>query len=147
MSYIKTFMEDYLQHNKKEEICKPVPIKYVIYNSYTHHFRSSNVPILNNKFEYLIQVLSTENEFTIFISHPIDDEYFFIELIDHKIAENRIYDYYDFYDIIENEIDISQEYTIFIDCDSNIFNITITKYSSVSLKMIDTFEVIHFSRE
>ena len=65
--------------------------------------------------------------------------------VDCEIAENRIYDYYDFYDIRKNEIDISQEYTVLIDCDSNTFNITTTKYSST--KKIDTFEVIHFSRE
>jgi hypothetical protein len=67
------------------------------------------------------------------------------DLVDCEIAESRIYDYYDFYDIRNNEIDISQEYTIFVDCDSNTFNITITKYSSI--KKIDTFEVIYFSRE
>lgn len=65
--------------------------------------------------------------------------------VDCEIAECRIYDYYDFYDIRKNEIDISQEYTVLIDCDSNTFNITTTKYSST--KKIDTFEVIHFSRE
>ena len=31
MSYIKTFMEDYLRQEK--EIYKPIPIKYIIYNS------------------------------------------------------------------------------------------------------------------
>jgi len=67
------------------------------------------------------------------------------DLVDCEIAESRIYDYYDFYDIRNNEIDISQEYTIFVVCDSNTFNITITKYSSI--KKIDTFEVIYFSRE
>lgn len=145
MSYIKTFMEDYFYQEK--EIYKPITIKYIIYNSQTHQFRSSNIPSLNHKYEYFVKVLNTEYEyeFTIFISHPIEVEYFFIELVDCEIAESRIYDYYDFYDVIKNDIDISQEYTVFIDCDSNTFNITTTKYSSV--KKIDTFEVIHFSRE
>lgn len=65
--------------------------------------------------------------------------------VDCEIAESRIYDYYDFYDIKNNDIDITQEYTVFIDFYSNIFNITTTKYSSI--KKIDTFEVIYFSRE
>jgi hypothetical protein len=143
MSYIKTFMEDYLYQEK--EIYKPIPIKYIIYDSQTHQFRSSHVKILENKFEHFVEILNTDDVFTIFISHPIDDEYFFIELLDCETAESRIYDYYDFYDIRKNEIDISQEYTVLIDCDSNTFNITTTKYSST--KKIDTFEVIHFSRE
>jgi hypothetical protein len=144
MSYIKTFMEDYLYQEK--EIYKPISIKYIIYDSQTHQFRSSHVKILENKFEYFIEILNTDDIFTIFISHPIDDEYFFIELIDCKTAESRIYDYYDFYDIKKNEINITQEYTIFIDCYSNVFNVTITTYSSEP-KVIDTFEVMHFSRE
>lgn len=143
MSYIKTFMEDYFYREK--EIYKPVPIKYIIYNSQTHHYRSSNIPSLNQPCEHSIQVLSTEDEFTILISHPIDDEYFFIELMDCEIVEGKIYDYYDFYDVKKNDIDISQEYTSFIDFESNIFNVTTTKYSSN--KKIDTFEVIHFSKE
>lgn len=145
MSYAKTFIEDYLRQNEEIEIYNPIPIKYIIYNSQTCQFYSANIPILNNQFEYLVRVLTTECEFTIFISHPIDSEYFFIELIDCEIAENRIYDYFDFYDIRKNEIDINQEYTIFIDCNSNVFNTTITKYSSN--KKIDTFEVIHFYKE
>jgi hypothetical protein len=68
------------------------------------------------------------------------------DLVDCKTAESRIYDYYDFYDIKKNEINITQEYTIFIDCYSNVFNVTITTYSSEP-KVIDTFEVMHFSRE
>lgn len=143
MSYIKTFMEDYLRQEK--EIYKPIPIKYLIYNSQTRQFRSSNISSSKQQCEYVVQVLNNKDEFTIFISHPIEAEYFFIELVDCEIAENRIYDYYDFYDIRKNEIDISQEYTVLIDCDSNTFNITTTKYSST--KKIDTFEVIHFSRE
>lgn len=143
MSYIKTFMEDYLRQEK--EIYKPIPIKYIIYNSHTRQFHSSNISSSKQQCEYVVQVLNNRDEFTIFISHPIEAEYFFIELVDCEIAENRIYDYYDFYDIRKNEIDISQEYTVFIDCDSNTFNITTTKYSST--KKIDTFEVIHFSRE
>lgn len=143
MSYIKTFMEDYLRQEK--EIYKPIPIKYIIYNSQTRQFHSSNISSSKQQCEYVVQVLNNRDEFTIFISHPIEAEYFFIELVDCEIAENRIYDYYDFYDIRKNEIDISQEYAVFIDCDSNTFNITTTKYSST--KKIDTFEVIHFSRE
>lgn len=143
MSYIKTFMEDYLRQEK--EIYKPIPIKYLIYNSQTRQFCSSNISSSKQQYEYVVQVLNNKDEFTIFISHPIEAEYFFIELVDCEIAENRIYDYYDFYDIRKNEIDISQEYTVLIDCDSNTFNITTTKYSSI--KKIDTFEVIHFSRE
>jgi hypothetical protein len=145
MSYIKTFMEDYLKQNNKKEIYNPVPIKYIIYNSQTRQFRSSNILALNHQYEYFVKVLNTEDEFTIFISHPIEYEYFFIELVDCEIAESRIYDYYDFYDIKNNDIDITQEYTVFIDCYSNTFNITTTKYSSI--KKIDTFEVIYFSRE
>lgn len=143
MSYIKTFMEDYLRQEK--EIYKPIPIKYLIYNSQTQQFRSSNISSSKQHCEYVVQVLNNKDEFTIFISHPIEAEYFFIELVDCETAEGRIYDYYDFYDIVKNEIDISQEYTVFIDCNSNTFNITTTKYSSV--KKLDTFEVIHFSRE
>jgi hypothetical protein len=143
MSYIKTFMENYFYQEK--EIYKPVPIKYIIYNSQTHNYHSSDVPSSNEKYEYSIPVLRTEDEFTILISHSIDDECFFIELMNCEIVEGKIYDYYDFYYIEKNDIDISQEYTIFIDCESNIFNVTITKY--YSNKKIDTFEVIHFSRE
>ena len=76
MSYIKTFMEDYLKQNNKKEIYNPVPIKYIIYNSQTRQFRSSNIPALNHQYEYFVKVLNTEDEFTIFISHPIEYEYF-----------------------------------------------------------------------
>jgi tRNA G10 N-methylase Trm11 len=145
MSYIKTFIEDYFRENERE-IYNPIPIKYIIYNSQTHQFHSSSIPSINKQYEYSIEVLSSKDEFTIFISHPIDDEYFFIESIDCEIAEGRIYDYYDFYDIVKNDIDISQEYTTLIDYNSmGMFNVTITKYSTK--KKIDTFEVIHFSRE
>jgi hypothetical protein len=140
MSYVKTLMEDYFHHEK--EIYKPVSMKYIIYNLQNNQFRSANIPILDKQFEYLIEVLSNKDEFTIFISHSIDAEYFFIELMDCQIVEDKIYDYYDFYDVNKNDIDISQEYTVFIDCNSNVFNVTTTKY--LSNKKLDTFEILHF---
>ena len=74
MSYIKTFMEDYLRQEK--EIYKPIPIKYLIYNSQTRQFRSSNISSSKQQCEYVVQVLNNKDEFTIFISHPIEAEYF-----------------------------------------------------------------------
>lgn len=71
MSYVKTFMEDYLRQEKFT-----IPIKYIIYNSQTRQFRSSNISSSKQQCEYVVQVLNNEDEFTIFISHPIDDEYF-----------------------------------------------------------------------
>ena len=67
-----------------------------------------------------------------------------MDLILPEVAVRRIYDYYEFYDVTKSEIDISQEYTIFIDCESKGFNVTVTKYSCK--KPIDKFEVIHFCR-
>jgi hypothetical protein len=142
MSYIKTFMEDYFHREK--EIYNPTPIKYMTYNSKTKKFHSANVLTTNQTFEYTVEVLQTEIDFTIFISHPIEEEYFFIDLMDPYIIESKIYDYYDFYDVRTSEINIIQEYTIFVDCDSNIYNIIITKYSCD--KKIDTFEVVSFNK-
>ena len=68
----------------------------------------------------------------------------FIDLMKPDMIKNKIYDYYDFYDVRISEINIIQEYTIFVDCDSNIYNITITKYSCD--KKIDTFEVVTFNK-
>jgi hypothetical protein len=76
MSYIKTFMEDYLKQNDKKEIYNLVSIKYIIYNSQTRQFHSSNIPELNHQYEYFVKVLNTEDKFTIFISHSVEDEYF-----------------------------------------------------------------------
>lgn len=142
MSYIKTFMEDYL--SKNIEIYRPISMKYIIYNLKTKQFRSSNNSSVK-EYEYLIETLCNQDIFTIFISHAIDEEYFFIELTNDKDCEEKIYDYYGFYDIEKNKIDISQEYSVFIDCDTKIFNVTTTKFSSN--KKIDSFEVVHFERE
>lgn len=141
MSYTKTFIEDYFYQEK--EIYNPVSIKYMIYNLKTKQFRTSNTSSIDETCEYILEILSTELDFTIFISHPIEEEYFFIDLMEPKIIESKIYDYYDFYDVRTSEINIIQEYTIFVDCDSNIYNITITKYSCD--KKIDTFEVVSFN--
>jgi hypothetical protein len=142
MSYIKTFMEDYFHQEK--ETYNPIPIKYMTYNSMTNQFHSANVRTTNQPFEYTVEILKTEVDFTIFISHSIEEEYFFIDLMDDDIIESRIYDYYDFYDVRKCDINIIQEYTIFVDCDLNVYNVTITKYSCQ--KKIDTFEVVHFSK-
>lgn len=144
MSYTKTFMEDYLDSMKIKDIYKPIPINYLIYNLQTNQFRSSDKPSFNQQFERMVEVLSTEKDFTVFISHPIDEEYFFIDITDSDTTQSRIYDYYDFYDVTKNEITIIQDYTVFIDCNSNVYNATITKYSCE--KKIDTFEVVHFSK-
>ena len=145
MSYAKNFINDYFRN--PEEIYKPTPINYLIYNVHSGKFRSSNIPIFNHECEHLIETLATDNEFTIFISHSIDTEYLFVELTTLKISEERIYDYYNFYDISQDEIDIVQEYSVFIDCSSNVYNITTTKYSSAKNKNIDSFEIVHFSEE
>ena len=142
MSYTKTFIEDYFYQEK--EIYNPVSIKYMIYNLKTKQFRSSNTSSIDETCEYILEILSTELDFTIFISHPIEEEYFFIDLMKPDMIKNKIYDYYDFYDVRISEINIIQEYTIFVDCDSNIYNITITKYSCD--KKIDTFEVVTFNK-
>lgn len=143
MSYAKTFMSDYLYN--PQEIYQPIAIKYIIYNLETNKFRSSNISTLY-EFEYSVEILITEDNFTIFMSHPIEKEYFFIELaVSNDEIEEKIYDYYEFYDLKKSEIDISQEYSVFIDCDLNIFNITTTKFSSN--KNIDTFHIVHFSKE
>ena len=141
MSYVKTFIEDYsFKSNKHYDECF---IKYIIYNLKTKKYYSSNIPSLNSYNEYSMEVFD-DKIFTIFIANSIDEGNLFIDLILPEVAELRIYDYYDFYDVTKTEIDITQEYTIFIDCESKGFNVTITKYSSK--KPIDTFEVIHFSR-
>jgi hypothetical protein len=142
MSYNKTFMEDYFHREK--EIYNPIPIKYMTYNSKTKQFHSTNVLTTNEPFEYTLEVLQTEIDFTIFISHSIEEEYFFIDLMDDDVIESRIYDYYDFYDVRKCEINIIQEYTVFVDCNSYVYNLTITKYSCQ--KKIDTFEIVHFSK-
>jgi len=141
MSYVKSFMKDYLF--KGGEMYDVHSIKYVIYNLKTKKYYSSNVASLNDCNEYSMEVFD-DKIFTIFIANSIDEGNLFIDLILPEVAERRIYDYYDFYDVTKSEIDITQEYTIFIDCESKGFNVTITKYSSK--KPIDTFEVIHFSR-
>ena len=141
MSYAKTFMEDYLEY--KQIVYKPIPINYIIYNTKTKKFRSNKMPSSDNE-EHTIEILDNEINFTIFISHPIEEEYFFIELMDNDTIENRIYDYYDFYDIRKSEITIVQDYSVFIDFQFNVYNITTTKYSSE--KKLDTFEVVHFSK-
>lgn len=143
MSYVKTFMEDYLCNKSVETYC-PVPIKYIIYNLKTNQFRSSNNSSVNEH-EHSIETLCDQDNFTIFISHAIDEEYFFIESTNKENCEEKIYDYYGFYDVEKNKIDISQEYSVFIDCESKVFNITTTKFSSN--KKIDSFEVVHFERE
>ena len=78
MSYTKTFIEDYFYQEK--EIYNPVSIKYMIYNLKTKQFRSSNTSSIDETCEYILEILSTELDFTIFISHPIEEEYFFIDL-------------------------------------------------------------------
>lgn len=141
MSYVKSFMKDYLF--KGNEMYDNYSTKYVIYNSKTKKYYSSNVPSLDDYNEYSMEVYD-DRIFSIFVADSIDECNSFVDLILPEVAERRIYDYYDFYDVTKSEIDISQEYTIFIDCESKGFNVTITKYSSK--KQIDTFEVIHFSR-
>lgn len=143
MSYVKTFIEDYLFNKTTETYC-PVPIKYIIYNLKTKQFSSSN-SLSTNENEYSIETLCDQDNFTIFISHAIEKEYFFIESTNKENCEEKIYDYYGFYDVEKNKIDISQEYSVFIDCEMKVFNITTTKFSSN--KNIDSFEVVHFERE
>ena len=140
MSCVKTFITDYLEKN--EEIYIPTPIKYIIYNSQTNQFYSTKMQTILEIDEHLIETSIEKKNFTIFISHPNDEEYLFIEC-DIDNPEEKIYDYYDFYDIRQNELNIIQEYSIFIDCESNVFDITRTKYSSH--KKIDSFEVIYFN--
>ena len=65
MSYIKTFMEDYLRQEK--EIYKPIPIKYLIYNSQTRQFRSSNISSSKQQCEYVVQVLNNNSVIPSFI--------------------------------------------------------------------------------
>lgn len=141
MSYVKSFMKDYLF--KGNEMYDNYSTKYVIYNSKTKKYYSSNVLSLDDYNEYSMEVYD-DRIFSIFVANSIDEGNSFVDLILPEVAERRIYDYYDFYDVTKSEIDISQEYTIFIDCESKGFNVTITKYSSK--KQIDMFEVIHFSR-
>lgn len=142
MSYTKTFMEDYFA--QKEEIYKPIQVNYLIYNSQTNYFRSSRTKSFDFTCEQSMEVLSTEKDFIVFMSHPIDEEYSFIEITNNDEIELKIYDYYDFYDVLKDEINIIQEYTVFADCNSEIYNVTITKYSCN--KNIDKFQVFHFSK-
>lgn len=141
MAYAKTFIQDYLN---AQETFSPPSINYIIYNLKNKKFRSSTIPNIHEN-DHLVQILSTDEEFIIFISHPKDDEYFFIELATDENCEDRIYEYYNFYDIEKNEIEISQEYCIFTDCNGNLFNITSTKFATN--KNIDSFNIVHFKKE
>jgi hypothetical protein len=98
MAYAKTFIEDYLRNGCK--VYKSIPTKYIIYNSNTREFRSSFSDNLE-LYEHSVEILSSEDNFTMFISHPIEKEYFFMGM---NISEEKIYDYYDFYDITPLDI-------------------------------------------
>jgi hypothetical protein len=139
MAYAKTFIEDYLRNGCK--VYKSIPTKYIIYNSNTREFRSSFSDNLE-LYEHSVKILSSEDNFTMFISHPIEKEYFFMGM---NVSEEKIYDYYDFYDIEKNEIEIVQDYSVFIDCDLELFNITTTRYFVNS--RIDSFDIVHFRKE
>lgn len=149
--YIKTLMNQYLRETSHP---LPTPIRhqpitnYLIYNFETHSFNSSHklpeiLQTQTERFQFL-EILNDEEEFYVFICDSIDTEYSFIELISNVEAENKIYEYYEFYDINRDSVIVSYDNSQFIDCECKLFNSTTTEYYSKS--DLDSFRIVHFVR-
>lgn len=139
--YIKQFMTTYL----KNTYIPQSTIIYLVYNTITKQFKTTSSIKSNTPFEYYFEIFSNEEEFNIFVAYSIIDDNHYIELTTLDSAEQRIYEYYDYYNIEKDEIDIFQKYTSEI-IGNTIYNIISTTYHITSEKKeLDYFIVYHFS--
>jgi hypothetical protein len=138
---IQKLINEFKNKNEfQEKIYNPY---YLIYNMVTNKIA---IKFNNTTTENEIcspELLDDETTIDLFICKSHDNNCSFVEILSGEIAEKRIHEYYEFFNLSALDINSFQEYSSLSGCNFQHFEATMTEFWCKSNPNLDSFKIIH----
>jgi hypothetical protein len=116
---------------------------YLIYNTVTNKITIKLDNITTENELCSPELLDDETTIDLFVCKSNDNDCSFIEILSAEIAEKRIHEYYEFFNLPASDINSFQEYSSLSGLHFQHFEATMTEFWCKSNANLDSFKIIH----